>query len=88
MNTLLLFFKRTTRQMQEWLDRHETVRRWLNILRLGLFQFGMGLSLAPLTGTLNRVLIDEMGISALAVGFLARHSLLCFPRAGYDRLSI
>jgi BCD family chlorophyll transporter-like MFS transporter len=70
MNTLLLFFKRTTRQMQEWLDRHETVRRWLNILRLGLFQFGMGLSLAPLTGTLNRVLIDEMGISALAVGFL------------------
>jgi BCD family chlorophyll transporter-like MFS transporter len=30
----------------------------------------MGLSLAPLTGTLNRVLIDEARIPAVAVGFL------------------
>lgn len=53
-----------------WLARHPRVRIWLNVLRLGLFQFGMGLSLAPLTGTLNRVLIDEVGIPAVAVGFL------------------
>ncbi len=70
MRSILLFFKRWSRYIQEWLDQHEKVRQWLAILRLGLFQFGMGLSLAPLTGTLNRVLIDEMSISALAVGFL------------------
>ncbi len=59
-----------TRPIQEWFSRHEQVRRWLNVLRLGLFQFGMGLALAPLTGTLNRVLIDEMGIAAILVGIL------------------
>lgn len=57
-------------QAQRWLDHHQATRIWLNVLRLGLFQFGMGLSLAPLTGTLNRVLIDEMSIPAVAVGFL------------------
>ncbi len=58
------------RQAQSWLDQHRAMRQWLNVLRLGLFQFGMGLSLAPLTGTLNRVLIDEARIPAVAVGFL------------------
>ena len=53
-----------------WLNRHPTLKHWLQILRLGLFQFGMGVSLAPLTGTLNRVLIHELGIPAVAVGFL------------------
>jgi BCD family chlorophyll transporter-like MFS transporter len=60
-------------QMQatrEWINRHPTLWRWLKVLRLGLFQFGMGLSLAPITGTLNRVLIDELRIPAVAVGFL------------------
>ena len=37
-------------QTQAWLDQHRAMRRWLHVLRLGLFQFGMGLSLAPLTG--------------------------------------
>ncbi len=58
------------RQAQHWLDQHQGTRSWLRVLRLGLFQFGMGLSLAPLTGTLNRVLIDELHIPAVAVGFL------------------
>lgn len=58
------------RQSQDWLDRHQRTKHWLSVLRLGLFQFGMGLSIAPLTGTLNRVLIDEMHIPAVAVGFL------------------
>ncbi len=53
-----------------WLGKHPTLWRWLKVLRLGLFQFGMGLSLAPITGTLNRVLIDELHIPAVAVGFL------------------
>jgi BCD family chlorophyll transporter-like MFS transporter len=43
---------------------------WLRVFRLSLFQFGMGLSLAPLTGTLNRVLINELGIAAFLVGSL------------------
>ncbi len=58
------------RPIQRWLEQHQGARHWLNVLRLGLFQFGMGLSLAPITGTLNRVLIDEMTIPAVAVGFL------------------
>lgn len=53
-----------------WFAAHPNVGRWLKVLRLGLFQFGMGLSLAPITGTLNRVLIDELRIPAVAVGFL------------------
>lgn len=58
------------RQLQSWLASHPNVQHWLKVLRLGLFQFGMGLSLAPITGTLNRVLISEMRIPAVAVGFL------------------
>lgn len=53
-----------------WFERHQGTRHWLSVFRLGLFQFGMGLALAPLTGTLNRVLIDELAISAAAVSSL------------------
>lgn len=56
--------------LRAWLDRHQGTGLWLRVLRLGLFQFGMGLSLAPITGALNRVLIDNLSIPALAVGFL------------------
>lgn len=61
---------RSMQAIANWFEQHEQVRFWLGILRLGLFQFGMGLSLAPITGTLNRVLIDELAIPAVAVGFL------------------
>lgn len=57
-------------RIDSWFERHGTLTLWLRVLRLGLFQFGMGLSLAPITGTLNRVLIDNMGISAALVGLL------------------
>lgn len=61
---------------------HPSVAYWLKVLRLGLFQFGMGLSLAPITGTLNRVLIDELGIPAVAVGVLiALHYFVSPTRA-------
>ena len=53
-----------------WFQRHPASRRWLGVLRLGLFQFGIGLSLAPITGTLNRVLIDDLGIAAALVAIL------------------
>ncbi|NWF78486.1 MAG: BCD family MFS transporter [Chloroflexi bacterium] len=56
--------------VQRWLGAHPQAARWLRVFRLGLFQFGMGVSLAPITGTLNRVLIDELRIPAVAVGFL------------------
>ncbi|MCB0115354.1 MAG: PucC family protein, partial [Caldilineaceae bacterium] len=53
-----------------WFRRHPQVQWWLKILRLGLIQFGVGLSLAPISGTLNRVLITDLRIPAVAVGFL------------------
>ncbi len=69
-STLIQPLHRTIGLLQAWLGAHPQVRRWLGVLRLSLFQFGMGISLAPITGTLNRVLIDELQIPAVAVGFL------------------
>lgn len=51
-------------------ERHPALVWWLRVLRLGLFQFAVGLALAPITGTLNRVLIGDLLIPAVAVGFL------------------
>jgi len=51
-----------------WLLAHPQIHWWVKVLRLGLFQFGVGVSLAPITGTLNRVLIHEFALSA---GFVA-----------------
>jgi BCD family chlorophyll transporter-like MFS transporter len=51
-----------------WLLAHPQIHWWVKVLRLGLFQFGVGVSLAPITGTLNRVLINEFALSA---GFVA-----------------
>ncbi|MBK8987096.1 MAG: BCD family MFS transporter [Chloroflexi bacterium] len=58
------------RPIQVWFDNHPGAKQWMGVLRLGLFQFGVGLSLAPVTGTLNRVLIGDMKISAAAVALL------------------
>lgn len=58
------------RPVRVWFEEHARTTRWLTILRLGLFQFGMGLSLAPITGALNRVLIDELRVPAVAVALL------------------
>ena len=55
-------------RINQWLAQYPVWQRRVRILRLGLFQFGMGISLAPITGTLNRVLISELNISA---GFVA-----------------
>jgi len=49
---------------------HPRARWWSKIFRLGLIQFGIGLTLAPISGTLNRVLITDLNIPAVAVGFL------------------
>lgn len=58
------------RPLQNWIEHHPELKRWLGVFRLGLFQFGVGLSLAPVTGTLNRVLIDDLNIAAAAVALL------------------
>ncbi|MEM9953272.1 MAG: BCD family MFS transporter [Chloroflexota bacterium] len=58
------------------------LRWWLRIFRLGLIQFGIGLSLAPISGALNRVLITDLRIPAGAVGFLiALHYFISPVRA-------
>ncbi|GAB4155008.1 MAG: BCD family MFS transporter [Roseiflexaceae bacterium] len=84
---VLRLLLRPAMALRSWLAGHERVAFWLQVLRLGLFQFGMGLSLAPLVGTLNRVLIDELRIPAGAVGFLiAIHYFVSPVRAliGYE----
>jgi BCD family chlorophyll transporter-like MFS transporter len=49
------------------------------LLRLSLFQFGLGFSVVVFTGTLNRVLITEEGIPATVVGWLLSLSLFVAP---------
>lgn len=56
--------------LRRYLDSHPTTRWWSRVLRLGLIQFGIGLSLAPISGALNRVLITDLNIPAVAVAFL------------------
>ncbi len=58
------------RPLTNWVRQRPRLVFWMGIFRLGLFQFGIGLSLAPITGTLNRVLIDDLGISAAVVALL------------------
>lgn len=53
-----------------WIGDHQAMGWWLSVLRLGLFQLGMGIALAPITGTLNRVLIGDMYIPAVIVASL------------------
>ena len=55
-------------RINQWLAQYPVWQRRVRIFRLGLFQLGMGISLAPITGTLNRVLISDLKISA---GFVA-----------------
>ncbi|MFM2309244.1 MAG: hypothetical protein RLY87_1365 [Chloroflexota bacterium] len=62
------FFAHYFGRINQWLDERPVLQRRVRVFRLGLFQLGMGISLAPITGTLNRVLINDLSISA---GFVA-----------------
>jgi BCD family chlorophyll transporter-like MFS transporter len=65
-----------------WLSDHQAINWWMSVLRLGLFQLGMGVALAPITGTLNRVLIGDMRISAaLVASLMAIHYFVSPVRA-------
>jgi MFS transporter, BCD family, chlorophyll transporter len=70
---------RLGRRAREWAARHPEAVWRLNVVRLGLFQFGVGLSLVLLTGTLNRVLIAELGIAAAVVTLLVALHLFVAP---------
>lgn len=49
------------------------------LLRLSLFQVSVGMSMVLLTGTLNRVMIVEMGVPAWLVGVMVSLPLLFAP---------
>jgi BCD family chlorophyll transporter-like MFS transporter len=49
------------------------------LLRLGLFQLTVGAALTLLTGTLNRVMIIELGVAASVVGWMLALPLLVAP---------
>ena len=68
--SLLSSYKSSQAELAAWLALHPQLHWWLRVFRLGLFQFGIGVSLAPITGTLNRVLINELRISAGYVALL------------------
>ena len=76
--------------IREWFDARPGARRWLGVFRLGLFQFGVGLSLAPITGTLNRVLIelgDHYHIATAVVGCIdVVDTVVTYANAGHRNL--
>jgi BCD family chlorophyll transporter-like MFS transporter len=73
-----------SQRVREWFASHGTLSWWLSVLRLSLFQLGMGVSLAPITGTLNRVLITDLHIPAVVVGgLMAIHYFVSPVRAFY-----
>lgn len=57
----------------------KTVLTWLNILRLAGFSLGYGLTGALVGGTLNRVMIADLGIGASLVGIFFAVPLFVSP---------
>jgi MFS transporter, BCD family, chlorophyll transporter len=58
------------------------------MLRLGLFQMGLGMMSVLLLGVLNRVMIKELAIPAtLAAGVIAVHQLMAPARLWFGQLS-
>ncbi len=49
------------------------------LLRLSLFQVSVGMALVLLVGTLNRVMIVELGVPASVVGVMISLPLICAP---------
>ena len=52
---------------------------WNRLLRLGLFKLTMGFTLALMLGTLNRVMIFELGVAAWLVSLMLALPLLVAP---------
>jgi BCD family chlorophyll transporter-like MFS transporter len=71
-----------TRVSTRWLPFADAATEELplgRLLRLGLFQITVGATLTLLTGTLNRVMIVELGVSASVVGWMLALPLFVAP---------
>ena len=78
----LLSPRRWTRVDPRWLPFADLVSRDLplsRLLRLSLFQVSVGLCMALMVGTLNRVLIVEMGVAAWLVAVMVALPVLVAP---------
>ena len=62
-----------------WADAASETLPWSRILRLSLFQVSVGLALVMLNGTLNRVMIVELGVPAWLVGTMVALPLVFAP---------
>lgn len=62
-----------------WADAASEALPWSRLLRLSLFQVSVGLALVMLNGTLNRVMIVELGVPAWLVGAMVALPLVFAP---------
>ncbi|MDF1501858.1 BCD family MFS transporter [Roseisolibacter sp. H3M3-2] len=76
------WIRASTRVPARWLPFADAATEELplgRLLRLGLFQVTVGATLTLLTGTLNRVMIVELGVPASLVGWMLALPLLVAP---------
>lgn len=62
-----------------WADAASDALPWSRLLRLSLFQVSVGMALVMLNGTLNRVMIVELGVPAWLVASMVALPLLFAP---------
>ena len=62
-----------------WADAASAALPWSRLARLSLFQVSVGLALVMLNGTLNRVMIVELGVPAWLVGTMVALPLVFAP---------
>lgn len=73
------FWQRLGANYLPFADAASTDLPWLQLLRLSLFQFSVGLCLALTIGTLNRVLIVELSVSSGLVAAMIALPVLAAP---------
>ncbi|MEL6298665.1 MAG: BCD family MFS transporter [Pseudomonadota bacterium] len=71
--------RRAFRQLLPFADAASKELPLKRLLRLSLFQVSVGMAIVLLTGTLNRVMIVELGISAWIVGAMIAIPLISAP---------
>ncbi len=72
-------WKRVGRQMLPFADAASPGLPLPRLLRLSLFQVSVGMAMVLLLGTLNRVMIVELGVSAALVAAMAALPVLIAP---------
>ncbi|MBB3195745.1 BCD family MFS transporter [Roseateles terrae] len=76
---LALKWTRLSLSFLPFADVATTELPWPRLMRLALFQVSVGMAYALLVGTLNRVMIVELGVSAWAVSVMVALPLLVAP---------